>query len=140
MSVTAEYVREIFKGLEEGDGASFFSHVDDKVDWIVEGTHPLAGHYRSKAAFIEEPSRSWAKSCRKGLNFMSSILWSAGTMPWWNFIPWRRQRMAFGSTTATAGCFISKARRSTWCARTWTQPWSPASLRKIRSDDPRLQG
>ena len=53
MSVTAEYVREIFKGLEQGDGASFFSHVDDKVDWIVEGTHPLAGHYHSKTAFIE---------------------------------------------------------------------------------------
>jgi hypothetical protein len=49
MPVPAEYVSEIFKGLEEGDGASFFSHVDDKVDWIVEGTHPLAGHYHSKA-------------------------------------------------------------------------------------------
>jgi hypothetical protein len=49
MPVTAAYVSEIFKGLEEGDGASFFSHVDDKVDWIVEGTHPLAGHYHSKA-------------------------------------------------------------------------------------------
>jgi hypothetical protein len=23
------------------------------VDWIVEGTHPLAGHYLSKRAFIE---------------------------------------------------------------------------------------
>jgi uncharacterized protein len=53
MSITAAYVREIFQGLEEGDGASFFDHVDDKVDWIVEGTHPLAGHYYSKAAFIE---------------------------------------------------------------------------------------
>jgi hypothetical protein len=27
--------------------------VADNVDWIVEGTHPLAGHYRSKKAFIE---------------------------------------------------------------------------------------
>ena len=53
MSITAEYVNEIFKGLQEGDGAAFFNHVDDQVDWIVEGTHPLAGHYRSKAAFIE---------------------------------------------------------------------------------------
>ena len=42
----------IFKGLEEGDGASFFEHVDDKVDWIVEGTHPLAGHYKSKSDFL----------------------------------------------------------------------------------------
>jgi hypothetical protein len=46
-------VREIFQGLESGDGAAFFEHVADKVDWIVEGTHPLAGHYSSKRAVIE---------------------------------------------------------------------------------------
>ena len=53
MAITSEGVREIFKGLENGDGATFFEHVADNVDWIVEGTHPLAGHYRSKKAFIE---------------------------------------------------------------------------------------
>jgi hypothetical protein len=53
MAITSESVREIFKGLENGDGAAFFEHVADNVDWIVEGTHPLAGHYRSKNAFIE---------------------------------------------------------------------------------------
>ena len=53
MGITSEGVREIFKGLENGDGAAFFEHVADNVDWIVEGTHPLAGHYRSKKAFIE---------------------------------------------------------------------------------------
>jgi uncharacterized protein len=66
MSVTAEYVREIFKGLEEGDGAIFFNHVDDKVDWIVEGTHPLAGHYHSKAAFIEGTFAKLSKVLPKG--------------------------------------------------------------------------
>jgi ketosteroid isomerase-like protein len=53
MDITSESVREIFKGLETGDGAAFFTHVADDVDWIVEGTHPLAGHYVSKKAFIE---------------------------------------------------------------------------------------
>jgi len=53
MAITSEGVREIFKGLENGDGAAFFEHVADNVDWIVEGTHPLAGHYHSKKAFIE---------------------------------------------------------------------------------------
>jgi uncharacterized protein len=53
MTITSESVREIFKGLENGDGAGFFEHVADNVDWIVEGTHPLAGHYPSKKAFIE---------------------------------------------------------------------------------------
>ena len=45
MEITSDSVREIFKGLENGDGAAFFEHVADNVDWIVEGTHPLAGHY-----------------------------------------------------------------------------------------------
>ena len=53
MTITENIVREIFRGLEIGDGAAFFSHVADNVDWTVMGTHPLAGHYPSKAAFIE---------------------------------------------------------------------------------------
>ena len=53
MEITTDSVREIFKGLENGDGAAFFEHVADNVDWIVEGTHPLAGHYFSKKAFIQ---------------------------------------------------------------------------------------
>jgi ketosteroid isomerase-like protein len=52
MAVSESYVREVFRGLEQGDGAKFFDHVDDNVDWIVEGTHPLAGHYHSKSDFI----------------------------------------------------------------------------------------
>ena len=51
-SITPERVRGILKGLEQGDGAAFFEHVADDVDWIVMGTHPLAGHYRSKKDFI----------------------------------------------------------------------------------------
>ena len=52
MAITPDRVRNIFKGLENSDGAAFFEHVADNVDWIVEGTHPLAGHYLSKQAFI----------------------------------------------------------------------------------------
>src|SRR5271163_3314904 len=53
MTITSDRVREIFKGLENGDGAAFFEHLADNVDWTVMGTHPLAGHYRSKQAFID---------------------------------------------------------------------------------------
>jgi uncharacterized protein len=53
MAITHESVRELFKGLENGDGSAFFQHVADDVDWTVMGTHPLAGHYLSKKAFIE---------------------------------------------------------------------------------------
>jgi ketosteroid isomerase-like protein len=52
MAITPERVREIFKGLENGDGAAFFDQVADDVDWIVMGAHLLAGHYRSKKDFI----------------------------------------------------------------------------------------
>jgi uncharacterized protein len=50
--MTQEEVRDVFRGLEHGDGAEFFEHVADGADWVVMGTHPLAGHYRSKAEFI----------------------------------------------------------------------------------------
>lgn len=53
LSISEEQVRKIFQGLENGDGAAFFQHVSDDVDWTVMGTHPLAGHYPSKKAFIE---------------------------------------------------------------------------------------
>jgi ketosteroid isomerase-like protein len=52
MTITPDRVREIFKGLENGNGAEFFEQVVDDVDWIVMGTHPLAGHYHSKRDFI----------------------------------------------------------------------------------------
>ena len=51
MAVEADFVRRIFAGLEHGDGAAFFDHVADDVDWTVMGTHPLAGHYKSKVEF-----------------------------------------------------------------------------------------
>jgi uncharacterized protein len=49
--MTPDRIRQIFKALETGDGAAFFAHVADNVDWAVMGTHPLAGHYRSKADY-----------------------------------------------------------------------------------------
>jgi hypothetical protein len=66
MAITADRVREIFKGLENGDGAAFFDHVADNVDWIVEGTHPLAGHYLSKKAFIDGTFAKLAKVLPQG--------------------------------------------------------------------------
>jgi uncharacterized protein len=51
MAVEADFVRRTFAGLEHGDGAAFFEHVADDVDWTVMGTHPLAGHYKSRAEF-----------------------------------------------------------------------------------------
>jgi bacterioferritin-associated ferredoxin len=37
------------------------SGLPDNVDWIVEGTHPLAGHYHSKAEFLAHTFEKLAK-------------------------------------------------------------------------------
>jgi ketosteroid isomerase-like protein len=50
MVITPDVVREVFKGLESSDGAAFFKHVAEDVDWTLMRTHPLAGHYVSKKA------------------------------------------------------------------------------------------
>jgi ketosteroid isomerase-like protein len=50
-TMTPDRIRQIFKALETGDGADFFAHVADDVDWTVMGTHPLAGQYHSKTAY-----------------------------------------------------------------------------------------
>ena len=71
--ITEVDVRKIFKGLEQGDGAGFFEHVDDKVDWIVEGTHPLAGHYKSKSDFVAGTFAKLAKVLPRGAQPSSSI-------------------------------------------------------------------
>jgi ketosteroid isomerase-like protein len=49
--MTPQDIQSVFAGLESGDGSAFFAHVADDVNWIVEGTHPLAGHYYSKEEF-----------------------------------------------------------------------------------------
>jgi uncharacterized protein len=51
MPLSQDAVRSLFAHLEAGDGSAFFDHVDDDVDWTVEGHHPLAGRYRGKADF-----------------------------------------------------------------------------------------
>jgi hypothetical protein len=69
MAIPVDYVLQVFKGPESGGGEEFFAHVADHVDWIMEGTHPLAGHYHSKV-----------RSC------VSSTLLSVMTGPWLNCI------------------------------------------------------
>ncbi len=64
--LTTTYVHEIFRNLESGDGKGFFEHVANDEDLIVEGTHPLAGHYRSKADFLAHTFDKLAKVLPQG--------------------------------------------------------------------------
>jgi ketosteroid isomerase-like protein len=66
MAVSESDVRALFKGLESGNGAAFFAHVADDVDWTVEGTHPLAGHYHGKADFQDHTFRKLEKVLSNG--------------------------------------------------------------------------
>src|ERR1700754_3886154 len=66
MSVALTQVRDIFKNLETGDGGAFFTHVGDDVEWIFEGTHPLAGHYHSKADFLANTFEKLGKVLPQG--------------------------------------------------------------------------
>lgn len=59
-------VTALFAHLEHGDGAKFFEHVADDVDWTVEGTHPLAGHYSSKKDFLAGTFEKLAKVLPEG--------------------------------------------------------------------------
>ena len=68
--ITEDFVRTIFKGLEKGDGASFFEHVADNVDWTVIGTHPLAGRYTSKGSFIAGTFAKLGKVLPNGAQLM----------------------------------------------------------------------
>ena len=66
MTMSIAQIREIFKKLESGDGAAFFTHVAEDVDWIVQGTHPLAGHYRSKSDFLAHTFQKLGKVLPQG--------------------------------------------------------------------------
>src|SRR5688500_18251469 len=59
----------LFRNLESPDThAGFFDHVADNVDWTVEGTHPLAGRYLSKQAFIDATFRRLAGVLADGVH------------------------------------------------------------------------
>jgi ketosteroid isomerase-like protein len=59
-------VLALFAHLEHGDGTKFFEHVADDVDWTVEGSHPLAGRYRSKQEFLAGTFDKLAKVLPEG--------------------------------------------------------------------------
>jgi uncharacterized protein len=103
MPITLEWVRQVASSLEKGDSAEFFAHVPDDVDWTVQGTHPLAGHYRSKADFREHTLAKLAKVLpqRPQLRVVNVLV--SGDWPWSNSGRRRPRRAVSGSTTGIAG-------------------------------------
>ena len=67
MTVEASYVKSLFANLEYGKSGTFFEHVADDVSWIVMGTHPLAGHYHTKADFLAHTFARLNKLLKEGV-------------------------------------------------------------------------
>lgn len=44
-------LKKIFSYLEKGDLKTFWDFFSDDVVWVIEGTHPLAGKYKSLSEF-----------------------------------------------------------------------------------------
>ena len=65
--LSREYVKNIFATLEQGRSSTFFDSVADTVDWTVMGTHPLAGRYHSKTAFLDATFRRLNKVLKEGV-------------------------------------------------------------------------
>ena len=66
MAINADTVRRIFAPLESCNGQQFFECVSENVDWTVEGTHPLAGHYQSKQEFYDHTFARLNKILQEG--------------------------------------------------------------------------
>ena len=66
MTPTLDAIHRIFKHLEPGDEARFFDHVSEDVDWTVEGTHHLAGHYHTKKEFLQGTFEKLSKVLPEG--------------------------------------------------------------------------
>jgi hypothetical protein len=93
MPVSDAYVREIFKGLEEGNGSAFFEHVDENVDWTVMGTRwQVVTATRRISSPV--PSPSLAKYFQKERSFIWRISSSRTIRQWSSFIPWPPPGMA----------------------------------------------
>jgi ketosteroid isomerase-like protein len=67
MALEVADIRSIFRNLESGDGKAFFDHVADDVSWTVQGTHPLAGNYRSKSEFLANTLEKLNKVLPRGV-------------------------------------------------------------------------
>jgi uncharacterized protein len=67
LTLTEADVRAVFKNLESGNGDAFFDHVADNVDWIVQGTHPVAGRFRSKSELRAHAFDRVSRAMKDGL-------------------------------------------------------------------------
>ena len=67
MSISYDFVKNLFDKLKQGHSEEFFLSVEDNVDWTVMGTHPLAGHYSNKQSFLKATFQRLNKILKEGV-------------------------------------------------------------------------
>ncbi|WP_432479666.1 nuclear transport factor 2 family protein [Nocardioides sp. GXQ0305] len=76
---TREDRRRLFDHLQSASTqGQFFARVAEDVDWTVQGTHPLAGRYRSKREFTEHTFARLAGVLREGAELVVEHLYVDG--------------------------------------------------------------
>jgi len=65
--ITKEEISQLFSYFVKNESEKFFDQVIDDVQWTVMGTHPLAGHYNSKRAFLDAIFYRLSKILQKGI-------------------------------------------------------------------------
>jgi uncharacterized protein len=60
-----QYVEDLFRKLKTNPD-EFFDKVSDTVNWMVEGTHPLAGCYKTKKDFLDHTFKRFPNDLQGG--------------------------------------------------------------------------
>ena len=50
---TKAEIQSMFEALATGDGPGFFAHVEERVDWQIQGHSPLSRVYDGKQDFFD---------------------------------------------------------------------------------------
>ena len=98
----------------------FWDRVADDVDWTVEGTHPLAGHYHDKAQFIAATFARLAGQAVPGgvkLEVMHLYVDGDTTIAELHSTSTRERT----SPMTIAGCAALRGTSSSRCGPTWTR-------------------
>ena len=71
---------QLFDNLAHPETTSaFFDRVADDVDWTVEGTHPLAGRFTSRTAYLDATFSRLTPLMREGTHLEVQHLFLDGT-------------------------------------------------------------
>lgn len=127
MTLDRTKVERLFRLLENSETTpEFFAHVADDVEWTVMGTHPLAGTFTSKAAYLDATFGRLTPLMRSGTHVeLVSLSLDGNTAVAELMTHSVTLEGARRSRTGCAGCATSTATRSCGRAATSIRPWSP---------------